>query len=396
MRCHHCGKQITGEFTKALGQTWHKSCFLCCGCRKPIEGSFIKKEDQGWHPACFRKAFVPDCAVCGVPLTGSCLRDYWGNCFCLSHKNYAACTSCGRVVCGPLTGGGMRFSDGLTLCHLCTATGVTDRQHAARLAQEMRAELKTMGLDLFQAETPVRLVDRDALHSNSRHSFHSEHPLLGLAVWSTSSVGRRVVSRQFQEILIQSHLPEDHFRTVILHELGHAFVFYKQPPGPQDSPAGRRGPVCASGISVAEKTGHRRCPLPYHPDRRLHRSCLWTGFQKARQALGRLPLRFWCAISWKKDPCHRRCPPFFITDSAAVVPPSRLWCRHSAGAGWRVTGVSTCPAADGIPCRHVSLLSQGTGRQTGQRPRETAPATADDHKKQQGFGALGQPFQIME
>lgn len=290
MRCHHCGKQITGEFTKALGQTWHKSCFLCCGCRKPIEGSFIKKEDQGWHPACFRKAFVPDCAVCGVPLTGSCLRDYWGNCFCLSHKNYAACTSCGRVVCGPLTGGGMRFSDGLTICHLCTATGVTDRQHAARLAQEMRAELKTMGLDLFQAETPVRLVDRDALHSNSRHSFHSEHPLLGLAVWSTSSVGRRVVSRQFQEILIQSHLPEDHFRTVILHELGHAFVFY-------NNPQGHKIPLqVEEGLCVLleylwlkkQDTEDARYRITLIED--CTDPVYGTGFQKARQALGRLPL----------------------------------------------------------------------------------------------------------
>ena len=135
------------------------------------------------------------------------------------------------MVCGPVTGGGMRFPDGLMICHLCTATGVTTDTRAEQLAQDMRLALKGLGLNLYQAETPIRLADRDELHSNSRHDNHEEHPLLGLAIWSTTFVGKRVVARQFNEILIQTNLPEDHFRTVAIHELTHAWFFYNNPKG---------------------------------------------------------------------------------------------------------------------------------------------------------------------
>ncbi|MCY4473481.1 MAG: protein DA1 [Kistimonas sp.] len=290
VHCHRCGKPITGEFTKALGRTWHRSCFLCCGCRKPILGSFIRKDGEGWHPACFQKAWVPNCAVCNAPLMGACLQDYWGNLFCESHQDYATCVSCGRIVCGPLTGGGIRFSDGLTVCHLCTVTGVTDTGRAIQLAGEMRAVLKGMGLDLFQAETPVRLVDRGDLHSKSRHNFHAEHPLLGLAVWSTSLVGKRVVSRDFQEILIQSHLSEDHFRTVVLHELGHAWVFY-------NNPLGRTIPLqVEEGFCVLleylwlKKQGTKDARYRMSLIEGSQDPVYGVGFQGALRALKRLPL----------------------------------------------------------------------------------------------------------
>ena len=203
----------------------------CQGCKKPVIGQYIRYKGQPWHPACFRKAFVPNCIVCQKPLTSRYLQDYWGNRYCISHQHYATCTSCSRIVCGPVTGGGMRFPDGLTICNLCTTTGVTTNNRAAQLGIEMRVTLKTLGLNLFQANTPIRLADRDELHRNSRHDNHDEHPLLGLAIWSTSYAGKRIVGRQFEKILVQSNLPENHFRTVVIHELTHAWFFYNNPKG---------------------------------------------------------------------------------------------------------------------------------------------------------------------
>ena len=127
----------------------------------------------------------------------------------------------------------MRFPDGLMICNLCTTHGVISNERAEKLAAEMRAALKELGLNLYNASTPVRLADRDELHSNSRHNHHDEHPLLGLAIWSTSFVGKRIVSREFKEILVQKNLPEEHFRTIVIHELGHAWFFYNNPKSSQ-------------------------------------------------------------------------------------------------------------------------------------------------------------------
>ncbi|WP_329602115.1 protein DA1 [Sansalvadorimonas verongulae] len=108
---------------------------------------------------------------------------------------------------------------------------MTTQSKATKIMWEMREALKSLGLNLYNAETPTRLTNRDELHTHSRHSNHDEHPLLGLAQWSTTYVGKRIVSRQFNEILIQTNLPEDHFRTVVIHELTHAWFFYNNPKG---------------------------------------------------------------------------------------------------------------------------------------------------------------------
>ena len=125
----------------------------------------------------------------------------------------------------------MRFPDGLTICNICAKDGVETNSRAERITVEMREALKQLGLNLYQANTPVRIASRDELNRNSRHNHHEEHPLLGLAIWSVSSVGKRVVAREFKEILVQKNLPEEHFRTVIIHELGHAWFFYNNPKG---------------------------------------------------------------------------------------------------------------------------------------------------------------------
>ena len=229
MRCHKCGKPVTKGFIRAFGKIWHRECFLCAGCEKPIIGQYICRKNQPWHPDCFKKAFIPNCAVCNKPLTGQYLQDYWGNRYCVEHQNYSTCTSCSRVVCGSITGGGMRFPDGLTICNLCATNGITTNSQAEHIAGEMRAALKSLGLDLFQASTPVRIANRDQLYRYSRHNHHDEHPLLGLAVWSTHYMGERVIGRDFEEILVQSNLPEAHFRTVVIHELTHAWFFYNNP-----------------------------------------------------------------------------------------------------------------------------------------------------------------------
>ena len=226
MRCHGCKKPLNGSHLQAMGQNWHAGCFRCAGCDELIQGRFIPKDKKPWHPHCYQKTFVPHCDVCEKPLSGQYLQDYWGHRYCASHKNYARCTSCGRLVCGPITNGGMRFPDGLTICNLCTSNSVITNSRAEQLAEEMRQVLKHFGLNLFQANTPVILADRDELHGNSRHNQHDNHPLLGLATWSTTSVGNRIVSRSFKHILIQKNLPEEHFRTVAIHELGHAWFFY--------------------------------------------------------------------------------------------------------------------------------------------------------------------------
>ena len=253
IECARCHNPIKGNVMQALGYSWHKHCFRCNKCRLPIQterfvtyqknpyhlhclccyrckeslGSrYVDYDGHPWHPECYNQIIAPLCTVCGDMLPQKHYQDYWGNRFCISHFDYAKCASCHRIVCERLTQGGMHHPDGLLICNICSQTGVSSSMEAIRIVEEMRVELNGLGLGLANASVPTRLATREDLHEHSRHQFHQERPLLGLAVWSKTSSGGRVVSRKFEHILIQKNLPEEHFRTVAIHELTHAWFFY--------------------------------------------------------------------------------------------------------------------------------------------------------------------------
>ncbi len=137
------------------------------------------------------------------------------------------CTSCGRLICEALTQGGFRYPDGLIMCSLCDRRGVFSVERAKILLKDMRKELKINGLDLQNAKIPIRLVDRDELFRRSRRSSNEGHIVLGLTRGLLSSVNDKVVDKRFMEILIQRGLPDQHFKLVAIHELCHAWIFYR-------------------------------------------------------------------------------------------------------------------------------------------------------------------------
>ncbi|MBE8215929.1 MAG: protein DA1 [Endozoicomonadaceae bacterium] len=155
-------------------------------------------------------------------------QDFWGNRFCIDHQYYLdQCTSCGRLICEALTEGGFRYPDGLIMCSLCDRRGIFSVERAEILLKDMRYELKLNGLDLGEAEVPIRLVDRNELFRRSRRSSNEGHLLLGLTRGMLSSIKDKVVDKRFMEILIQRGLPDEQFKLVAIHELCHAWIFYR-------------------------------------------------------------------------------------------------------------------------------------------------------------------------
>lgn len=330
--CHGCKKPLSGDVVQAMGKQWHRACFVCAGCgcslrhtqfmvfkgqpwhigclrcpgcQKPVQDQYIEREGKPWHVACFHRCFTPNCSVCDKPLQGRYFQDFWGNRYCEEHQNYDRCTSCSRIVCGPLTGGGMRFPDGLVICNLCCNSGVVTTDQAELLAGEMRQALKAIGLNLVNAPTPVHLADRDELYRFSRHKHHEEHALLGLARWQISKAGGRIVDRSFQYIIIQKNLPEFHFRTVMIHELCHAWFFYNQ--------YGGLSLEVEEGMCVLMEYLWLRTQKTQESAYFIQRICeandpiYGEGFRQARQALKRLPMKM--LLQYLKE---KRCFPSAI------------------------------------------------------------------------------------
>ena len=113
------------------------------------------------------------------------------------------------------------------MCSLCDKRGIFSLQRGEELLREMRVELKKNGLDLGTAKTPIRLVDRKELFRRSRRASNKGHILLGLTRGMITTANKRIVDSHFMEILIQRGLPDEQFKLVAVHELCHAWIFYR-------------------------------------------------------------------------------------------------------------------------------------------------------------------------
>jgi len=60
--CAGCGERIKGGEFKAMGQTWHKECFVCSSCHGPLEARFATRDGKPLCSGCSRgsgKAAAP-------------------------------------------------------------------------------------------------------------------------------------------------------------------------------------------------------------------------------------------------------------------------------------------------------------------------------------------------
>jgi hypothetical protein len=282
--CSGCHRSISGTYITALAKTWHPDCFRCADCGRPIEQeSFYTRDDRPYHAACYHRRFSPRCASCGQIITDAyttamgktwhpehfvcagggepigkrhyfekdgkvyCEEHYWvrfgkrcaiggeilkseyvinawGDTFCEAHaRGLPECYSCHRVICERLTGGGVRYSDGRTVCNRCRRTAVDTVAQGQPVLWHVRRTLAGLGLDLGRVETPLRLVDQAELNRRSTKPY-SKQPA-GMASHRTTIRNGEVVERTVEAILILHGLPQEHFAAIAAHELGHTYLF---------------------------------------------------------------------------------------------------------------------------------------------------------------------------
>ncbi|ORZ34596.1 hypothetical protein BCR44DRAFT_1436028 [Catenaria anguillulae PL171] len=94
--CTKCGLQLSGQFVRALGGTYHLNCFKCIDCGQIVAAKFFPITDDTTgrsHPLCERDYFARLdllCAKCGGALRGSYIsalgRKY--------HVEHFTCSQC--------------------------------------------------------------------------------------------------------------------------------------------------------------------------------------------------------------------------------------------------------------------------------------------------------------
>jgi len=228
--CAGCEKLIFNENIQALDRYWHPECFRCAACGQPIVADYNARRGRIYHPECYQEKFGPVCAICKTPLLGEFSVDMWGNQYCTRHKDeLPTCSTCSRLVCDVITGGGVVYHDGRQVCNICRQSAVDKPSIARSTCKQVCAVLAAHGLEIGQIPLP-KLVDQAEL----KRSLQNNHPenTTGLTLKCITTTNGRESGRD-AEIMILHGLPADLFASTMAHELGHAWLFlYHFPPIP--------------------------------------------------------------------------------------------------------------------------------------------------------------------
>lgn len=267
--CFHCKKSIEGAYVSAEGRNFHPEHFLCTSCGEVISGSYSYEKEKFYHPDCLTEKHAPfcdlcgkvlkssyvsfdgkkyheecyrgsieqKCAVCKEGLTGYITADIYGNEFHSSHeKQYAKCDACSRLTAPDITGGGVRYNDGRTVCKLCHVNAVFTGESFNALFKKVLSGLSSSGFSIRSENVSVKGVDKHTLKSKAGKSY-SEN-LRGFCDSQIKSEYRNdklIKETASFTVYILNGLPPVYTESIIAHELMHVW-FHQNGLGTLDGP----------------------------------------------------------------------------------------------------------------------------------------------------------------
>ncbi|KHJ40486.1 hypothetical protein D918_09448 [Trichuris suis] len=96
-QCSGCGGLILGsQFLSELERYYHEDCLICHNCRKPLVDGCYDVAGANFCVKCFQETYLPRCAKCDFPLTGSNGTMIHGM---LYHQYCVRCQSCKDKAC---------------------------------------------------------------------------------------------------------------------------------------------------------------------------------------------------------------------------------------------------------------------------------------------------------
>lgn len=233
--CDLCKQQIQGSFQRYNEGYYHPECFakklglVCAICRKPLTGQYVTSNGKYYHDSCFTQKVAIKCAVCGEQIEGEYYSDSYNNAFHPRHENeYDKCFICGRLICGPITGGGQRIGDGRSICNYCYRDIVIDYGQRDRLLAKVMERLAGLGIELNQENISVLTVGLPEL-SQVAGNHTSPGGVRGYCKSESKSMtmgGAQVGKKEVHHtIYVLDYLPAIELEAVFAHELMHAWIF---------------------------------------------------------------------------------------------------------------------------------------------------------------------------
>ncbi len=224
--CEKCGEPIlSGYEISWQGKFYHNLCLKCEYCGEPLEpiakGGMIQG-DKYYHATCFYRYVKLRCYVCGEWIEGAYHRDPWGNCYHKHHEDeHPRCEYCWRFITQEVTGGGIYYADGRTICHLCLPSAIADQDSARSILEEVGDTLGGIGVKIDLSDVRIRLLSKDTMEKR----FGSKRANANGICMPDEDL---MTGERVYKIYLLFGMPRLHFVKVVAHELMHVWLYQNQ------------------------------------------------------------------------------------------------------------------------------------------------------------------------
>lgn len=230
--CAKCNKQITGSFMRKNMKFYHPDCYsieeglVCSFCGKILQGEYVIQNDKKYHQDCYENNILSKCSVCGLPLSGRYTIDMYGNKYHAAHLNESSkCDCCGRLISQNLTNGGIKYSDGRSICSNCYSDAIFKREDFERVLDKVMQRLISLGLKLDKRKIKIIGVDRNGLRSQAPDYTDK---MQGYCNSETKTeYENNILTKQTttHTIYVLTGVSSTAFESIIAHELMHSWIY---------------------------------------------------------------------------------------------------------------------------------------------------------------------------
>lgn len=224
-KCKACNEIIDGKYIVIDGKAFHPNHFVCAKCNKPLTGNYYKKNGKYFDAQCYANSEAPRCAVCDQPLTGKYLIDPNGLKYHQTHeKELSRCDNCNRLISQKTTKGGVKYSDGRSICNICKKNAVTTEAEYTRSQNKTLLGLKNYGLNISLDNVEVHAVDRIKLKkvSNKYYSNSARGYCQTTVEERNSGLTSEVI--RTHTIYVLDKVPPKYIELTLAHELMHVWI----------------------------------------------------------------------------------------------------------------------------------------------------------------------------
>ncbi len=220
IRCEYCHKPITGKYIKIGNKYYHPEHFLCNYCHKPITSQkFIESDGKYYHNECFYNNVVPRCSICGKPLKGKYLTNFWGEKYHPYHESeLKKCEYCNRLI----QNAPIPDENGFYVCDICKRKEISDLFHAKDFIKKINRLLYGYGIDIDLSLVKIKIGTLTDM-KNSIKNEDITPDQKGLAEYKIIKNGHNL--KKEYTIFILKDIPDFVFAEIAAHELMHIWIY---------------------------------------------------------------------------------------------------------------------------------------------------------------------------